>query len=286
MTNADTRFAPSPTGWLHLGHAYAAWFAWDRARQGGGKFRLRMEDIDVGRVRPEYGQAILDDLRWLGLEWEGEVVWQSERRPAYEAALERLRALGVLYPCFCTRKEIAEEIARMGGAPQGEDGPAYPGTCRLLSSDQQAERLGRGEVPAWRLDWAGALRLTGPLEWCDRRFGRRTVPSDGVGDVVLGRKDAGTSYHLAVTVDDAWQGIGLVTRGEDLLVATAIHRVLQALLGLPVPQWEHHGLVRDAQGRRLAKRDEATSLRTLRDERGWGADDILAAARANAETRG
>jgi len=282
MPAVSTRFAPSPTGWMHLGHAYAAWFSWDRARESGGRFLLRMEDIDAGRVRPGFGQAILDDLRWLGLAWDGEVVWQSARQAAYAEALARLDALGVVYPCFCTRRAIADEIARMGGAPHDGEESTYPGTCRVLAPDLRAERLARGDAHALRLDLAAALRLTGPLAWTDRRFGRQRVDAGRAGDVVLARKDAGTSYHLAVTVDDAWQGIGLVTRGEDLLDSTHIHRLLQALLGLPVPEWEHHRLVRDTQGRRLAKRDDATALRTLRAA-GWDAERVLGEARRRAQ---
>ena len=274
----NTRFAPSPTGWLHLGHAYAAWFARERARAAGGRFLLRMEDIDAGRVRPEFGQAIVDDLRWLGLDWDGEIVWQSARQAAYAEALARLGALGVVYPCFCTRRAIADEINRMGGAPHAGEESTYPGTCRVLEPDVRAARLARGDAHALRLDFAAALRLTGPLAWTDRRFGVQRVDAGGAGDVVLARKDAGTSYHLAVTVDDAWQGIGLVTRGQDLLPSTHIHCLLQALLGLPVPEWEHHLLVRDRQGGRLAKRDAAASLRTLRAA-GWDPERVLGEAR-------
>ncbi len=256
-----TRFAPSPTGLLHLGHALAAGVAWQAAEEVGGQFLLRLEDIDFTRCRAEYEVAGREDLAWLGLRW-AEPVWrQSERLGHYAAALEELRGLGVVYPCFCTRQEIAA-AAR---APQGEPGMVYPGTCRHLGAGERAERLGSGPGCAWRLDAAAALALTGPLRWEDLAAGVQAVDMAGLGDVVLGRKDVSTSYHLAVTVDDAAQGVTLVTRGEDLFESSAVHRLLQALLGLPVPQWKHHRLVCDDAGKRLAKRDAARSLRSLRE---------------------
>ncbi|MFM7182822.1 MAG: tRNA glutamyl-Q(34) synthetase GluQRS [Verrucomicrobiales bacterium] len=278
-----TRFAPSPTGRLHLGHVFAASLASQRAREPGGKFLLRHEDIDTSRCRDEWRDAAERDLRWLGLDWDGEAVIQSHRQSAHQDALEKLRALGVLYPCFCTRREILDEIARMGGAPQGPDGPLYPGTCRSLGESERERRLAEGQEPAWRINVAKAMELTGPLEWHDLRHGAQVAQPDCLGDAVLARKDAGTSYHLAVVVDDAWQGINLVTRGEDLLPSTHLHRLLQALLGLPVPEWEHHPLVCDADGRRLAKRHDDLAVATLR-ERGWLPDDVLAEARKMAGT--
>jgi glutamyl-Q tRNA(Asp) synthetase len=280
MTRAwTTRFAPSPTGRLHLGHAYAAWFAWQRAGESGGRFLLRIEDLDGTRARPEFTAAILDDLRWLGLGWDGPVPRQSERGAAYQAALDRLRAAGLVYPCFCTRAEIQREIARIGGAPQGETGPPYPGTCRALDPAARADRLARGDGHAWRLDLAAARRRAGPLRWHDRRRGWQEATLPPGGDPVLARKDAPGSYHLAVVVDDAWQEITLVTRGEDLFAATHLHRLLQALLDLPEPAWEHHPLVCDAAGRRLAKRDHDTGLDTLRAA-GLGPAAVLERARA------
>lgn len=262
-----TRFAPSPTGWLHLGHAYAALFAHEQAE--GGRFLIRLEDIDGTRARPEYEGAIFEDLAWLGLEWERPVRRQSEHFDDYRAALKRLEALGVLYPCFCTRREIQEEIAHAGNAPQGPDGPLYPGTCRNRDAAERAQRMAAGEQYALRLDVAKAVRLAaGELVWTDRTRGRFVAKPAVFGDVVLARKDTPASYHLAVVVDDALQGITLVTRGEDLLEATHLHRLLQALLGLPVPEWRHHGLITDEKGKRLAKRDDARSLRSLR-EAGW-----------------
>lgn len=262
-----TRFAPSPTGWLHLGHAYAALFAQEQA--AGGRFLIRLEDIDGTRARPEYVGAIFEDLAWLGLEWEEPVRRQSEHFDDYRAALKRLEAMGVLYPCFCTRREIQEEIARAGNAPQGPDGPLYPGTCRGRSAEERVQRMAAGEQYALRLDVAKAVKqAAGELVWTDRGRGTFKAQPAVFGDVVLARKDTPASYHLAVVVDDALQGITLVTRGEDLLEATHLHRLLQALLGLPVPEWRHHGLITDENGKRLAKRDDARSLRSLR-EAGW-----------------
>lgn len=263
-----TRFAPSPTGWLHLGHAHAALFAHEMAGQGG-RFLIRLEDIDGTRARPVYEEAIFEDLAWLGLSWETPVRRQSDHFDDYRAALAKLAALGVLYPCFCTRREIQEEITRAGNAPQGPDGPLYPGTCRSRSRAEREERIAAGETYALRLDIAKAQACApSELTWEDRTHGTFTAQPAVFGDVVLARKDTPASYHLAVVVDDALQGITLVTRGEDLLPATHLHRLLQALLDLPVPEWQHHRLVTDENGKRLAKRDDARSLRSLR-EAGW-----------------
>lgn len=272
-----TRFAPSPTGWLHLGHAYAALFAHEKA--DGGRFLIRLEDIDGTRARAEYEEAIFEDLAWLGLNWETPVRRQSDHFDDYRAALAKLEALGVLYPCFCTRREIQEEIARAGNAPQGPDGPLYPGTCRHRSADERAERMAKGEAYALRLDVTKAATIVSKeLFWSDRDRGRFAARPDVFGDVVLARKDTPASYHLAVVVDDALQGITLVSRGEDLLEATHLHRLLQELLGLPVPEWQHHRLITDETGRRLAKRDDARSLRSLRAA-GWTSEQVRAAVR-------
>lgn len=274
MHTHTTRFAPSPTGWLHLGHAYAALFAAKRAE--GGRFLLRLEDIDTTRSRPEYEQALFDDLAWLGLVWEEPVRRQSEHMDEYRAGLEALEALGLLYPCFCTRREIQEEIARAGHAPHGPDGVLYPGICRLRSEHERSARIANGEAFALRLDVQKAIGLIGKeLHWEDALHGRFTATPAIFGDVVLARKDTPASYHLAVVLDDALQGITLVTRGEDLLPATHLHRLLMELLKLPVPRWEHHKLICDESGRRLAKRDNARSLRTLR-EQGWSRKRVLA----------
>lgn len=276
-----TRFAPSPTGLLHLGHAHAALFAWRQAVDNGGEFLLRIEDIDVGRCRPEFESAIKEDLAWLGLSWPEPVRRQSDHMADYQAALDRLAALGLLYPCFCTRRDIAEEIARSGAAPHlapmGPDGPLYPGICRNLSKEQRAVRRARGMPYALRLDVQKAMALAGPLQWRDRRHGDFTATPEIHGDAVLARKEIATSYHLSVVVDDALQGITLVTRGEDLLPATHLHRLLQALLELPTPTYHHHGLLADETGRRLAKRDDARSLRSLR-EAGHSAAEVRAMA--------
>lgn len=271
-----TRFAPSPTGRLHLGHALAALVARVRAGEGG-HFLLRIEDLDEGRSRPEYVSAIEEDLRWLGLDWARPVWRQSAREQAYGSALERLRQLGLIYPCFCTRSAIAAEVARSAQAPHGPEGLLYPGTCRTMSSSERQDRLLSGQSHALRLDMQAALSLVGrQLRWEDRRAGVQIACPEWFGDVVLARKDALASYHLAVVVDDAAQGVSLVTRGEDLLAATHVHRLLQELLGLPVPHYEHHRLVCDGQGRRLAKRDSARSLEQLRSE-GWSAQRVWAA---------
>jgi len=263
-----TRFAPSPTGLLHLGHAHSALFA---ASQAGavprGRFLLRIEDIDGGRCRPAFETAIQEDLAWLGLTWETPVWRQSEHLDAHAAALLRLRDMGVLYPCFCTRKDIQAEIAASPSAPHGPDGPLYPGTCRALDATERAGRLASGAPHALRLDMTAALaRLEGaPLTWHDAVAGPQTARPEVFGDVVLARKDIPTSYHLAVTLDDAAQGVTLVTRGLDLFEATHVHRLLQGLLDLPTPAYHHHGLLTDEAGRRLAKRDNARALRSLRE---------------------
>lgn len=259
-----TRFAPSPTGELHLGHAYSALFAAACARRGHGRFLLRVEDIDGTRSRETFIAGIERDLAWLGLQWEGPVRRQSEHPDDYAKALARLEAMGLLYPCFCTRGDIAREIARAGEAPQGPDGPRYPGLCRGLAPACVAERKAAGASFALRLDMTRAIAMAGPLTWVDEAAGTIRAEPELFGDVVLARKDAPSSYHLAVSVDDALQGVSLVTRGVDLFAATHVHRLLQALLDLPVPHWHHHRLLTDPAGKRLAKRDKATSLSALR----------------------
>jgi len=273
-----TRFAPSPTGYLHLGHVRSALEGWRAARRHGGVFLLRIEDIDRSRCREEYAAAILEDLAWLGLDWNGPVRRQSEHFDDYRHALDRLSAIGVLYPCFCTRREIQAEIARSGGAPQGEGGPLYPGTCRRLSAGEATARQSAGLDYALRMDAARALTLTGPLHWIEeggKAPGPRQVDLAALGDVVLARKDIPASYHLAVTVDDAIQGVTFVTRGEDLASKTHIHRPLQALLGLPTPRYGHHPLLTDAIGRRLSKRDGALTIQAMRQQ-GVSAAEIIA----------
>ena len=265
MPETITRFAPSPTGDLHLGHVHAAKVAHDLARARSGRFLLRFEDIDHTRIRPGYYASMEEDLRWLGLEWDGPVLRQSARAAAYDSALGRLKELDAVYPCFCTRRAIEEEIARITNAPHGPEGALYPGTCRRLSAAERDAKLAAGALPAWRLDATRAARLVGPLFFHDLKHGRSPVDPALLGDAVLARKDIGTSYHLAVVTDDAFQQVTHVTRGEDLLPSTHIHRVLQALLGFPEPDYLHHSLVLDQNGVRLAKRHEALSIRHLRD---------------------
>jgi len=260
------RFAPSPTGRLHIGHGWSALMAMDMARTAGGVMRLRIEDIDGTRSRPEHVEAIVEDLRWLGVEWDGDIVFQSQRLAHYEAALDRLREQGLVYPCFCTRAEIAAEIAASGSAPHGTEGPTYPGTCRHLSVGTRAERLARGDAHCWRIDMEQAVERGGALVWNDMDAGEVVARPELAGDVVLARKDAPTSYHLAATLDDADMGITHVLRGDDLRTATDIHRLLQALLGLPVPYYGFHRLLVDQHGKRLAKRSASISLAELRDQ--------------------
>ncbi|MDQ4420500.1 tRNA glutamyl-Q(34) synthetase GluQRS [Sphingobium sp. DEHP117] len=259
-----TRFAPSPTGRLHIGHGWSALMGQDLARELGGVMRLRIEDIDGVRSRPEHVAGIMEDLRWLGVEWDGDVVFQSARLALYDAALGTLKAQGLVYPCFCTRAEIAAEIAASGSAPHGSDGPLYPGTCRSLSDTERARRIAAGYSHCWRLDMAQAVAPVGPLTWVDMDHGPIPAHPERAGDVVLARKDAPTSYHLAATLDDAEMGVTHVLRGQDLVAATDIHRLLQALLGLPTPVYRHHPLLGDAQGKRLAKRTGGISLAELR----------------------
>ncbi len=272
-----TRFAPSPSGLLHLGHAYSGWFAFQAARvMDGGRFLLRIEDIDTTRCREEFEAAIYEDLAWLGMEWQQPVRRQSEHLADYVAVSGELRARGLAYPCFCTRREIAAEIGRAGAAPHGSEGPLYPGICRGLSETERADRMAAGEDFSLRLDLQKAMAEIGAgteLRWHDRQKGWQQARPELLGDAVLARKDISTSYHVAVVTDDALQEVTLVTRGEDLFEATHLHRLLQELLGLPVPDYEHHGLICDAHGKRLAKRDEAETLRSLR-ERGITAEEV------------
>ena len=278
------RFAPSPTGELHLGHAFSAVVGWRAARAAGGRFLVRMEDLDQSRSRAHFAEGILADLAWLGLDWDGPVLHQSARLDAYGAALEGLTARGLTYACICTRRDIAEAAAApQEGAPVGPDGPVYPGTCR-----GRAHRP--GETAATRLDMRRAIAALGGedavagLSFAELDAGPEGESGDirldaralieGTGDIVLERRDGTPAYHLAVVVDDAFQEVTHVTRGRDLFPAVPVQRILQALLGLPAPCYRHHRLIRDASGRRLAKRDHAHSLARLRDE-GWSAADVL-----------
>ncbi|MBE1528140.1 glutamyl-Q tRNA(Asp) synthetase [Sphingopyxis sp. OAS728] len=254
-----TRFAPSPTGELHLGHAYSAVLAHAAARSAGGRFLIRIDDIDGSRSREEYVGASLADLAWLGIDWDGEPVRQSDRLGDYAAALDQLRARGLVYPCFCTRADIAASLS----APHGPSGAVYPGTCRTLSDAERARRMA-GEPHCWRLDMARAAAEAGELAWEEAEQGLRTADPLAHGDIVLARKDAPASYHLASTLDDAAMGVTHIIRGADLIASTDVHRLLQALLGLPTPLYRHHALVCGPDGKRLAKRDAAASLASLR----------------------
>ena len=270
-----TRFAPSPNGHLHAGHAFSALTAWDWARAQGADFILRIEDIDQARARPEFEASILDDLAWLGLDWPTPVRRQSEHFAFYATGLDTLAGLGVTYPCFCTRKEIAAEIAASPAAPHGPEGALYPGTCRSLSRDARAAKIAAGTPYAIRLDVARAVAVAHRVKGNRLDFeeegkgpggetGRLPARPELLGDVVLARKDVPASYHLCVVMDDAAQGITHVIRGQDLFHATHIHRLLQALLDLPAPVYRHHALIRDETGERMAKRRGSTSLRDLR----------------------
>ena len=281
MNTIVTRFAPSPTGYLHMGHAFSALFAYQAAREANGRFLLRIEDIDRGRCRPEFEAAIFEDLAWLGLTWQEPVRRQSDHFDDYATALDRLNGEGLLYPCFCSRREIMES----SHAPHGPEGPVYPGTCRSLSDSERSERMDKGAPYALRLDMAEALkRISSPLSWHDRDMGRIETTTgilcDAFGDVVLARKDVATSYHLSVTIDDSVQRVTLVTRGQDLFQATHLHRLLQALLDLPVPAYHHHKLLVDQGGRRLAKRHKDETLHSLRHA-DLTAEDVIARIRTH-----
>ncbi len=257
-------FAPSPNGLLHLGHAYAAMVTHDYARERGGKFLLRIEDIDTVRTRPEFVQAILDDLHWLGQDWDGEPIFQSDRFDGYAEAIEKLKAMGLLYPCFCTRSEM-RALQKEQSLLEGPDGPIYAGTCRNLHADVVAQRM-ETEPHSWRLDVAKAVAITGPKTWHDDGSGERVAEPELLGDVVLVPKDTPVAYHLAVTLDDAHDGITHVVRGQDLLASTHIHRQLQALLDLPTPIYVHHTLLTDESGSKLTKSRDSASLSVLRKQ--------------------
>jgi len=254
-----TRFAPSPSGRLHLGHAYSAAIGHARARETGGKFRLRIEDLDQTRCKAEFVDGIYEDLSWLGIEWDEPVLVQSQRTDEYGAALQELRELGLAYACFCTRAEIAQSLT----APHGDAATSYPGTCRTLPDDPER----RATTPhCWRLDSAKALELAGLPSWIEADGRSFAAQSSDIGDAILARKDAPASYHLSCVVDDAASGVTMVVRGADLRASTPIQRLLQSLLVLPEPTYLHHGLVTHQDGRRLAKRDHAPTLAAMREE--------------------
>lgn len=276
MSSPVFRFAPSPNGYLHLGHALSALLNYDMARKLGGRFLLRIEDIDATRCRPEFETAIYEDLAWLGLEWEQPVRRQSENWHDYRAALARLEDRRLTFPSFETRSEIARLVAdRESHArwPRDPDGtPIYPGSARQMPADERTDRLARGEPYAIRLDMDRAMDWTGPLHWTEEGAGpdgqRGEIAADPAawGDVIVGRKETPTSYHLAVVIDDAAQGVTHVVRGQDLFRSTSVHRVLQSLFELPAPVYRHHRLILDEQGRKLSKSTRATGLRELRTQ--------------------
>jgi glutamyl-Q tRNA(Asp) synthetase len=280
MTSHVFRFAPSPNGYLHLGHALSALRNFDLARAAGGRFLLRIEDIDAARCRPDYEQAIYDDLAWLGITWEQPVRRQSAHFDEYGAALARLDAMGLVYPSFESRGEIARLVAaRETHAPWPRDpdgAPLYPGDARALAPSERRRRMEAGDPYALRLDMAAAIARTGALSWgetgAESEAGSVAAAPQMWGDVVLARKETPTSYHLAVVVDDARQRVTHVVRGQDLLWSTSVHRVLQALLDLPAPSYHHHRLILDAEGKKLSKSTRATALRALRESGATAAD--------------
>ena len=259
-----TRFAPSPTGHLHLGHAYSAIFAQKLAKNANDQFLLRIEDIDTTRCRKEFEQGIFADLKWLGLDWLEPVRKQSEHLDDYLLALAKLDEENLVYPCFCTRAKITEEIERAGIAPSGYGEAVYPGICKKLTAAEIEELTEKGQVPALRLDMAAAFRRTGVIEWKDHEKGKVRSDPRVHGDIVLARKDIKTSYHLSATIDDHLQGITLVTRGEDLAGVTDIHRLLQEILNLDEPEYLHHRILKDKRGKKLSKRSSSTSIQSLR----------------------
>src|SRR5947209_5803183 len=263
------RFAPSPNGYLHLGHAYSALLNAKMARESGGRQLLRIEDIDTARRRPEYEGAIYEDLAWIGIKWEEPVRRQSEHLSDFAQALEGLCARRLIYPCFCTRGDISRAIAGRPDWPRDPDGaPLYPGTCRHLNGAAREARLAAAERPTWRLDMEKASALVGTLRWseCGLRQEVREIAAEprAWGDVVLGRRDIATSYHLSVVMDDAEQGVTDVVRGQDLHAATSVHRLVQALLELPAPRYHHHELITDTSGHKLSKSRRSPTLRDLR----------------------
>lgn len=282
-----TRFAPSPNGWLHLGHAYSALIGARAAKAAGGHFLVRLEDIDVGRARAHFIEGIYQDLAWLGLSWPEPVMVQSSRFEIYEAALKKLRDMELVYPCWATRRDIQAALETIYGEkknwPRDPDGaPVYPGLYRNTADSERKRLMFEGGSYAWRLDMEKALALAaskvGTLaytEWRDGVATRLPLDPHSYGDIILARKDVPTSYHLAVVIDDAAQGVSQVTRGQDLAPATAIHRLLQVLLSLPEPDYHHHALVRDKSGRRLSKQAGDSGFRELRQQ-GMAVDDVLA----------
>lgn len=273
-----TRFAPSPTGRLHIGHVYSAFFAYELAMQNDGRFILRIEDIDKERCHKKYEDGIYEDLSWLGLKWETPVRRQSEHMDEYKSALKKLEDKELLYPCFCTRKEIREEAKRSGSAPHGPEGVLYPGICKTLSKTEIEDKMQRDIPFAMRLDLNKALtQIDKPLYWHDEGKGKQLAEPEILGDAVLARKDISASYHLSVCLDDHLQEISLVTRGDELFYASHLHRVLQELLDLEVPQYHHHKLLLDEKGDKLSKRENAAcTIQSLRENEHKSPADVRA----------
>jgi len=270
----NTRFAPSPTGHMHLGHVFSALFSYEVAKKLGGKFILRIEDIDSQRSSKVFEESIYEDLEWLQIKYSTDIRYQADHMDDYKGAIKELQKLGMVYPCFCSRSDIKAEIMRAGNAPHEEEASIYPGTCRRLSKEERIEKIATGTSFAWRLNIRAAAKKLGNLVWRDLRLGKHTVPVGTMGDVVLARKDVPTSYHLSATLDDHIQRIGLVTRGEDLVSATHVHKIIQSLLELKSPIYLHHPLILDSKGVRLSKRTRAQTVKSLKTS-GLKRDDVI-----------
>jgi glutamyl-Q tRNA(Asp) synthetase len=270
----NTRFAPSPTGHMHLGHVFSALFAYEVAKKLRGNLILRIEDIDSQRSSKIFEESIYEDLEWLKIKYSKDVRKQSNHMKDYQGAIKELHKLDMIYPCFCSRSEIKAEIMRAGNAPHEEESSIYPGTCRRLSKEERIEKLSIENNVAWRLNIRAESKILGGLVWNDLRLGKHTVPVGTIGDVVLARKDVPTSYHLSATLDDHIQRIGLVTRGEDLVSSTHIHKIIQVLLELKSPIYLHHPLILDSKGIRLSKRTRAQTVKSLKAS-GLKKDDVI-----------
>jgi glutamyl-Q tRNA(Asp) synthetase len=271
-----TRFAPSPTGLLHIGHAYSALFSFNEAIKQDGEFILRIEDIDINRCKDEYEKAIYEDLKWLGLSWPEPVRRQSDYLDDYKNAVSQLLEINVLYPCFCTRKDIQRETKLSAIAPHGPEGPIYPGTCKHLEEEDREKKISENTPYAFRRNVDKARKHIGhDIYWFDYHKGKQKARPETLGDIVIARKDIMTSYHLSVTLDDHLQDISIVTRGEDLFYATHMHRLLQELLNLNVPEWHHHNLLLDDKGKRFAKRNKSVTLKELRENENKNPEDIM-----------
>jgi glutamyl-Q tRNA(Asp) synthetase len=270
----NTRFAPSPTGHMHLGHVFSALFSYEAAKKLGGKFILRIEDIDSQRSSKVFEESIYEDLEWLQIKYSTDIRYQADHMDDYKGAIKELQKLDMVYPCFCSRSDIKAEIMRAGNAPHEEETSIYPGTCRRLSKEERIKKIAIGTSFAWRLNIRAAAKKLGNLVWRDLRLGKHTVPVGTMGDVVLARKDVPTSYHLSATLDDHIQRIGLVTRGEDLVSATHVHKIIQSLLELKSPIYLHHPLILDSKGVRLSKRTRAQTIKSLKTS-GLKRNDVI-----------